>query len=73
MMFFMPLLQCAAIVAFLVPWAIYSVYTASLADVSNACPLAHCFSIFCRNHPCPCSCFNSFVVDARIMRFNYVE
>lgn len=32
-MFFMPLLQCAAIVAFLVPWVIYSVYTASMADV----------------------------------------
>lgn len=34
MMFFMPLLQCAAIVTFLVPWVIYSVYTASMADVS---------------------------------------
>lgn len=33
MMFFMPLLQCAAIVAFLVPWVVYSVYTASMADV----------------------------------------
>lgn len=31
---FLPLLQCAAIVVFLVPWVIYSVYTASLGDVS---------------------------------------
>eukprot|EP00903_Cladosiphon_okamuranus_P016544 g15262.t1 len=35
MMFFMPLLQCVAIVAFLVPWVIYSVYTASMADITT--------------------------------------
>lgn len=34
MMFFMPMLQCAAIAVFLVPWVVYSVYTASMADVS---------------------------------------
>ncbi|CAM9409984.1 unnamed protein product [Scytosiphon promiscuus] len=35
MMFFMPLLQCIAIVAFLFPWTIYSVYTASMADITT--------------------------------------
>ncbi|CAM9571680.1 unnamed protein product [Ectocarpus sp. 6 AP-2014] len=35
MMFFMPLLQCAAIAAFLVPWVVYSVYTASMADITT--------------------------------------
>ena len=33
-MFFMPVLQCATIVAFLVPWVVYAVFTASLAEVN---------------------------------------
>ncbi|CAN0003068.1 unnamed protein product, partial [Discosporangium mesarthrocarpum] len=35
LMVLMPFLQCVAIVAFLVPWVIYSVYTASIAEVST--------------------------------------
>ncbi|CAN0082339.1 unnamed protein product, partial [Hapterophycus canaliculatus] len=56
MMFFMPLLQCAAIVAFLVPWSIYCVYTASLADVSETCPILNSSSIFFIHPSCPDRC-----------------
>ncbi|CAN0423665.1 unnamed protein product [Ascophyllum nodosum] len=34
-MIFMPLLQCVAIAVFLVPWVIYAVYTASLAEITT--------------------------------------
>ena len=55
-MFFMPILQCAAIVAFLVPWVIYSVFTASLAEVSNYVYLScwYCWNCYCC---CYCSCY----------------
>ncbi|CAM9251312.1 unnamed protein product, partial [Choristocarpus tenellus] len=34
-MVMMPFIQCVTIIAFLVPWVIYSVYTASIAEIST--------------------------------------
>lgn len=59
MMFFMPLIQCAAIVAFLVPWVIYAVYTASMADVS---PLLFTWSSLLY-----CCCATTVVRDAGVV------